>query len=472
MRGLDFKAGAIAVAFALAACAKLAGLENADEPETLNGASLVTPEGIIVSPAKLEFATRCSDTAQDQYVSISNTSDKEVPYEVRAPERSVISLRDDQGVSGPVVSGVLAPGKVVQVVVVVTASKPGTMTSEIFVTTAGRLQQIPTQVTIKGGALTLTPALIDFGEVRQNTPAPSQPVEIENIGSEPVTVRSWSSSATDAGTADFTMSTGSITIAPGQKGTASASFVPGGAGEPVSVELRPDTVDSLCSEAPKLTLKGRRVNQDVTVNPGSVDFGDVDCKATSDDVREVVFSNYANSTATASITLPDSSWFKVTTATQISVPAAAGSSPGTATIKLGLKQMPSQLEDHSEDISIDITSPVKTTKIVKARVNTVGAILSITPTTLDGFYLNQTRQFSIKNDGNKSIFVHLNNSNPNVFRSPTTDVTLFTGFFSTKLVDLKFTPFTFGTYTATITATPNSGALCNAPPVLTATAKY
>src|SRR5262249_9796108 len=156
----------------------------------------------------------------------------------------------------------VAPGATVDVPLVAVASEPGTVTSSLFVTTDGNTEQVPVDVTVNGGELKFTPAVVDFGETRQNLASSPQRVEVENTGNDEIIGNGWSVSGTD-----FAMGTESIRVGPGEKGTAFANFLAGGAGAPLSTEVTPTTATTLCGEAPKLTLKGQRVNTNVTVNP-------------------------------------------------------------------------------------------------------------------------------------------------------------------------------------------------------------
>jgi urease beta subunit len=466
---------------AVAACAKIADLEGSypSFPADGNGGTLpTTPEGITVSPATLEIATSCGVTSDSSAIAIANTGAVEQPYEVQVPKGSSLTLRDDKGTIGPVVSGVVAPGQVVQVVAVVTSSKPGTNETDVFVTTAGRLQVVKARVTIKGAALSLTPALIDFGEVRQNTAAPPQTVEIENTGNEPVTIEGWTSTTrtADAGAPDFTMSSASIPIQPGQKGQATVTFEPKPAGPEVTAELTPKTTGTLCGDPPKIRLEGTRVNAEVTVSPGGFDFGDVACNAVSNATRTLTISNYSNQDANATVTLPADSWFTILDLAPLTIRKGRADKPTTATITVGLKQLPSTLEDHTEQLSITLTGPETTTKTVSTRVRTVGAILEVTPATLDEFTPGETKEFTIRNTGNKFIAVRVASSNPAAFASGG-DHYLYENSPFVSRATVRFLATTPGTHTADITVSrtesppwwPKSSTLCNAPVVVKAT---
>jgi hypothetical protein len=466
---------------AVAACAMIADLEQVYSPSGADGdgGSLpTTPEGITISPATLEIATACGVTSNPSTIAIANTGAAEQPYEVRVPEGSSLTLRDDKGTVGPVVSGVVGPGQVVQVVALVTSSKPGNSETDVFVTTAGRLQIVKARVTIKGAALSLTPALIDFGEVRQNTPM-TQAVEIENTGNEPVTIEGWTSTTPteDAGEPDFTMSSASITIAPGQKGTAEVTFEAKAAGPEVTAELTPNAAGTLCGDPPKLRLEGTRVSTDVTVNPGTLDFGDVACRAVSNATRTITISNYSNKDVHAEVTISDTSWFTIVGPATVTVKKGTSSAPETATITFGLKQLPSTLEDHWEQFSITLTGPATTPKSVYTRVRTVGAILEVTPSTLGGFAPEEVKEFTIRNTGNAFIAFRVASSNPTAFESGGESSLYDNPWFAAR-ARVKFVATTPGMHTADITVSrtesppllPKSATLCNAPVVVKATA--
>jgi hypothetical protein len=482
---------AAGVLTALGACARLAGLEDSNPAQDENLPSLpdgggggsfpANEAGAIISPLKIEVSTSCGTLAEAAYIKIQNTGDRDIPFEVKSPSPDIIALKGETGNSLESVKGVVVAHKVELVYTKVISSTPGTVLGELFVTTGDDLQQVPVQITIKGGSLALSPTLIDFGQVRQDTSTPPQPVTLENTGNEPITVESW---RVDGGT-DFTMSTGSLTIAPGVKAASTATFVAGSAGAPLSAGVSPQTQMPTCNAAPTLTLKGQRVNQAVTVNPGTIGFGEIDCNTASANApKTITVSNFSpNTVATFNVALKDGAdaWLVVNPASG-SVNPAAGATPGTAPVTVNLKPIGSVPGDLTGSIQITTAGPETGTKTVIASLRVKGALLEITPAALSGFTAGQTKQFTVKNTGNDFIYLrHSSSSTAFVIANGTDETPLYPpgDFFPNALkVDVKLNTAGTGTHAAEITTVrtssglffPTSGRLCNVPTVVQASA--
>jgi hypothetical protein len=466
VRGRRFPLALIGV-LALAACATLADLDtdgpsgsgsSGTAPAEDAGSLKPTAEGLVISPEVLSITAGCG-AAAEKPLSIHNGGKEKVAWEVSVDEKSIVQLKDADGALVRNVSGTVAPGGVAHIPVTVTASTPGTMPGgEIVIKTKSSTRQMRSEITINGGGLTVTPGLIDFGEVRENRATLPQEVEIENTGNEAVNVRSFSQVG-DAGS-DFTMSSGSVFIQPGQKGKTKATFNAGPAGEQLSAEFKPETEKPLCGAAPVLSLKGKHVSYAVTINPGGVDFGAVDCNSAPAVTKSVIASNFDPETAHVAFT--NSASFTVAPLEQ----DLAGTT-GTATFVIQPRAVGANIVDIVEDIPVAITRLGETTnRSVNARLTVVGATLSIFPTTLGGFKTSEGQSFSLQNTGNRNIRVSHTSSNAAFTVSSGTTANadaFFPSFVGVNLVAA-------GPHSAQITTTRESGAvLCRPAAVVTVT---
>lgn len=471
----------------LVACASIAGLEDPDEAPSNGGADggdgRQPAPGISVTPEALTLTASCAGAGDPAFITIKNDNDTTASYELQVPEGSAFALRDPSDASVANVKGSVPPKGLVLVYLRATPTKAGNFPGQVIVSVNGEVTQVPVQVTVNGGSLSFSPDLVDFGEVRQQTTSPPQTIEIVNTGTEAVNVLGLvQAPASDAG-AEFAIDTGtgSLNIAPGGKATATATLLPGAAGPPVSAVYEPQTQEPTCGALPKLTLEGTRVNQDVTVNPVSLDFGEVDCQSAGGATRTITVSNYAtNMPAEFAVTTPPNSWFEVS-ADSTSVPPANGAEPGKRTITVKLKAVGSAMGNHSDPIEVDVKSPVPGKKTTAtASVKSVGGVLSISPVTLSGFSMDQTRSFGVRNTGNKFVYVRHTSSNTNAFTivNGTSASPLTPGSFLPLNVDVKFVAQAAGTYQADITTErgnapppfPQSGNLCEPAPVVKASA--
>jgi hypothetical protein len=303
------------------------------------------------------------------------------------------------------------PGGEVKIYVRVSASKPGPVGSDLFIRTGTTRQKAELSVTVRGGKVTLKPALIDFGDVRKDTDSAPQPVTLTNEGTEPVTITSWTPSASD-----FDFAPSGLSIDPGQTSTVSTWLRGGAAGEPIETSFTPASMTPMCEAPPAIVLRATRVNTDVTVNPLTIAFGDVSCNSAATP-RTVTVTNYSNQSAQFTVALPggEASWFTVSTPGG-SVPKATGGTPGTTTFTIGLKPG-ADLTPHSESVNVTITTPNQGTKAITASVQFRGAVLNATPLSGQAFPLvftasNQTRSYVLQNVGNAGIRVRAGSTSP------------------------------------------------------------
>lgn len=468
---------------ALVACAKLAGLEDPDPGPPGDGADAGTEgrqaaPGIAVKPESVAITTSCAGGGDTAFITIENQNETPADYELQVPEGSAFALRNDADASVGSLKGTVPAKGLVLVYLRAMPTKAGTFAGQVIVHIGERVTQIPVQVTVTGGALVFSPDLVDFGEVRQQTTSQGQTIEITNTGTQPVNVLGLDRTPASGATAEFSIDTGggSINIAPGEKATVVATLLPGNAGPQVTEVFEPRTQEPTCGALPTVTLKGTRVNQDVTVNPASLDFGEVDCMSAGGAARIITVSNYGNGPADFTATAPSDSWFEVTQESP-NVPKANGGEPSTRTVTVKLKPVGATIGGHSEAIEVKVTNPKpEKTTTVTATVKSVGGVIDIVPTTLSGFAPGGTKSFGIKNTGNKYVYVRHTSSNPSSFvvTDDTNETALLPGSIFYIARDVKFVGRTAGTHQADIVTekgsppplTPSSGNLCGAVPVV------
>jgi hypothetical protein len=401
------------------ACAQLTGASDlvvsdleAGTPVGADGASgdgdlgggQVDLGGVVIAPADLVLPEVGCGKPSTGMITLTNSTDRALPYELSSSDPT-IALR---GEATPV-KDTLPPKGVVSIAVTASAPLPRTIAGEVSVSIDGKTQSIPTRSTIKGGMLELTPTLVDFGEVRQNTPVTPATIELANNGNEPVTVTGFSSLT---GGGDFAIGVAPLTVPAGESRTMEATFAAGPAGPTLEAILTAATESPLCGAAPSVTLKGTRVNHDVTVTPATVDFGGVDCNSSSIATKIVTIKNYSLSTAasvTVSLTKGADSPFTLS-ATTVSAPVAVGDTPGTATIAIGRKPVDAVFGLRTDLVKFDISGAETSVKSVDAKLTVTGAMLTVSPTSMT-LSPGGAQSFTISNTGNAFILLSHTTSN-------------------------------------------------------------
>lgn len=394
---------------ALLACATLAGIEAPSDGDGATGAepedaSLVvdgaiqTADGITIAPSALTLpGIRCEEK-QSSAITITNNGDAAAPYEVILSQNQTFSLR---GATDGVMKGTIDRGGFVLVYVDAIGSAPGPQSIDVVVKVGSSVQQINAKVDVLGGLLAVNPTLVDFGEVQQNRESAVVPIELKNEGNEQISVTGVAGL-----TSDFALSQATVIIPPNGTATVGATMTVGQASDVVrEIQVTPQVGGALCAPAPALTLKGKRVSQDVTVGPLTADLGDFDCGVTPTAQAAIGVTNYSTSnTATYEAKLlSPASRFKIVSGGGGTVPRAANTpTPSKVDIVVGANTIGLPLGELDEDLEVKITAPSEAvaTRIVKLHVGAYGAIIEVTPASLGGFRVNETKAFAIKNVGN------------------------------------------------------------------------
>jgi hypothetical protein len=449
------------LAATLLACARIANLESADRSGAGPAASASGETGtsLQITPPEIKLADVVCNSAGrvGASLTLANTSVNAIPYAVEIPAGDRFILRGADNIDATLVRGVAAAGASAKIDVVLVSTKtPGEFGTDILVTEENEaVQKVHVTATITGASLTFTPSLIDFGEVRRDTAIPNETTQVENTGNDPVLIKSF----TGTGSPELAVEGANFPLQPGEKRDLAVTFAAGPATAEQTAEIVPVTDRPLCGDAPKITLKGTRVNQDVLVNPATVDFGEVSClDDPARSTRSLTISNYAPLAKSFTVTLPvgDSSAYVADP-----VSGFVSGLGGQTTIVLHRKPGLA-LGNHPESILISVAGMLPKTASID--VSIVGALLEITPETLTGLDSN-SKTFSVKNVGNRSITVK-HRSSSDVF-TVTSSSTLNAGETETPLVTLKTSES--GTYETRITTTRDRGAdLCAPPAVVTA----
>jgi hypothetical protein len=469
----------------LGACATLAGLESPGPSPTLpsdqDGGSLpVNDAGAVISPARLAIESNCRQAAETAEITIKNTkTTADITFKVVSTNTSILTLLDSQGAPRSEISGTVAPTKVERIKTRVTSTTPGNTAVDIDVTTDGVTQQVRAELVIKGGLITLTPPLVDFGQVRQNKLSPPQDIVITNTGNVAVTIESW---PLEDGGADFTMQSGSVTVMPGTPATRSATFLPGVAGNPLVATFVPKLLEPICTDPPALTLKGQRVSTSVTVTPGTLTFPNVNCGGTPPPAN-LEIRNYSLDAATYTIaSLRPPSRFSFPPSGSLNPGSDANPTVGTITITpLAANAPPGDFE---EPIRIHVEGPESSDKDILLRYQVRGALLQVTPGALNGYNASgQVQSFRVTNVGNEFVFLDFQSSSASFGFDDTSSAGVWQApgdFFEPNRADIrvKLNATAQGPHSSVISMTrrgnppftippypDNSGALCNSPTI-------
>lgn len=448
----------------LLACGEIAQLHDpADEAPT--DGIVQNSADLSVTPSELVFPDLACGTEPEapQVLTLHNQGSSDLPYEVRLPEGTPFSFR---GASSGIV-------KASDVALVSLSAKPQAAEQssiDAVVKIGTSIFQIPVRVTGNGGELEITPVAADFGDVRYTVESAAIPIELRNIGNVDVTMSPF-----EGVTADFSLAFPPEAAAPpkiaaGGTIVVHATMHQGAASAvPLTAVVTPHA-SGVCGAIPTITLSGRRVNDDVTITPATADFGDQPCTTTPTITREIVVSNYSTSrTASYDASLPANSRFTIASGGKGTIPVAASlQTAQTASIVLEAKTVTMPLADVTEDLTITIDPPLpdgETTRIVKVTMRPVGAILSVTPASINGFSKSgQQGFFAITNTGNAKTTVGYT-ATGNAFVVEADDVLTAN---AVGDIAVTFKPPQKGTFSSTVKITRMAnGMICNTPPNLT-----
>lgn len=402
---------------ALIACASIAGLDDSDTKQvpsvaTTDGGNvtgngeLTTDAGITISPASIEIkGIKCGET-KSAPITITNVGTAVAPFSITVPENSAFAL---EGAVGGTLNGEVPPKEMRTVNLTAKSDAPGNVSADVVVQAGDTTQQITATLETLGAGLVFTPTTVEFGEVRKNTDSPPATIVFQNTGNDPITISGFSAAA------GFTLPT-NIEV-PGGGQVAGTFIMAAGPKDPapITTTVTPNLDGgALCGAIPTITLKGQRTDQDVTVNPPTLDFGRVGCGAISATKPKLTITNGSPNQVHYVVALSGGSKFKAETALEGDIVKAKDAEHPTV-LDLTFSQLTAQasLADIDETLTVDITgapAPIPQ-KTIKLHASVYGAVLQVTT---GGYYNyadltnisdNSTGYGAIKNVGNATVCV-------------------------------------------------------------------
>jgi hypothetical protein len=447
---------ALGVVLLVGACARIAGLDDTGGAGSLTGGT-TTPEGAKIYPEQLALDAPCNQaTKANDELLVQNTSQKPLDYVISGDD-VLTFVSGDTNVSP--LKGTLAPGAILHTRVVVTSATAGTAQKAITVKTGTTQTIVPVALHVTGASIAVSPPMIQFSDVHADSTTPPQDIVLTNKGTSDVYVTGWT-----GGDPAITMGSVPITVPANGVAHTTATYHAGAAQTSVNATFTPVTSDGLCGSAPMVQLTGSSVSAEVTVNPGALDFGNVDCGQDSD-TKMLSITNFSPVQANYTITLQSDTW--------VSADSTNGKVDGngkTANVSLRVNRQDTP-GSHGETVTVNVTGtgtgtdaidPVR--KDIPLTVSVRGALLAFSPASLT-MQSGQTVSTTITNQGNESV---------GLFAHSTPDFDVTVGNFgrlsapgdplSTMPVDVKANkPGKRATVTFTVNALFGDGPICGSP---------
>ena len=461
------------LAAATVACSQIAGLEDpqaAPLPEGPGGAPSEPTDGeppatVEVSPRELDFGLVACGAAPagPEVITLLNKGDAPAPYTVQLPEGTPFTLKGET-------SGTLAPGASVPISVFAATTSSAPLTGSVLVTAAGAVTEVTAKVADKGASLELLPTLADFGEVRFQVGGTPIPIQIRNVGTDPVTIPSFEGTTADFAV-DWAGKPAALVIPAGGSATVQATFSSGATVSAAILEakLRPVVDGVLCGDRPTLTSRGKRIDTTVTISVA--DWGSVDCNTADPGQRTITIQNFFTGQVGYQVALGGGSAFELVSPAQGTVNAGQ-----SAEVTLAAKATGTSLGTIEEDVDVTISgvaAPSGGPRKTKARIRVRGAIVGVTPASITSYrYIyNDTdwKAFAVGNTGNESVSVTYR-----VIRQDSNGGTAWTWYTNTislspgqqKNMWVGFRPTNRGTFPADVPVSRYGGAkVCETLPV-------
>lgn len=361
--------------------------------------SITTTDGITITPASLNLAFNCGSHSSAD-ITIANDSDTAQTYEVDVPADANFTL--DGGVDGGL-SGSVAPHTKAFVTVVATAAAPGDIGADVRVRAGSTETSVAVTGSVNGAALAIAPPTLDFGNIHVGVESQNATATFSNAGNVPVTVTGFGGAGAD----QFVFPL-SITVPANGSTTAAIQMIAGANPGPLSATLAPTLSTPVCGGLPSWTLTGNRVNDAVTVDPATLDFGQLDCLSTPTAKLPVTLSNYDTTPLPYTASLKASSRFNIVSGASGTVVAGDGNQKaGTATITIGLNPPGSFYGDVPEQLTV--TPMGKTPVMVNLHQLVTGADMQYQPPVNgNSVSIRDTGRNSVplKNVGNATVCVN------------------------------------------------------------------
>jgi hypothetical protein len=426
-----------------------------------------SPVGIFPT-AGLDFGLVDCGTAPDQTwtYSFTNTGPVALTYAATVGSSTLFSIEGAK-------SGTVAPGGTGSItlaagMVPVTSTAGAAIAGTLTLTTdvpGFTSVDVPLQITPRGGSLTLSPATAAFNDVQLTVQAPDLPLTLANVGNAPVAITLGAPTDSEFAVV-YTGAPGPATVAAGATLVgAAARFAPTSAGAK-SATVALHTTGVLCaSPATSIPLTGTGTTEPVTVGPGVLSFGLVDCGSQSAQVLPVTITNgysvavdYATALAAGSaspysLDVPTgsvpASGQAVIHVTPLPVPATASVAPGF----------------FDDTLTVTTTAPTGSPSTVSLEETAQGAILALAvPGTAFGEVVaGQIGRlpFTVTNTGNLNAPITLIPAGAGFGGAFTGSATASAGS-GTAVGNATFTPATSGSVRGTLsigTSAPRCAAL-------------
>ncbi len=411
---------------AVAACASLAHLDDSDpnvsattpNPDgngtdgggntgtAVGDGSVTTEAGVIITPTTIDFQRTVCGTAQSIKINIQNTTANATTYQLSIPPSDAFAI-DGADATG-VLKGDLGAHDTAVITLRATSNKPGTVSTDVNVVVGTDSTTLSASLETRGAGLVFNPTPVDFGTVREKAPSADTTVTLQNTGNDAITIDSFGN-APDFGTPS------AVTIEAGTSVTQPFHLNAGDAGDPLTEEAMPKTTGEHCGPVPTLTLKGQRINTNVTVSPAQVDLGTPACNSSASGLKQtILISNYSTAaTATFTVKPQGNSKFTYSTLTGTIAKATTATVPGTASIDIGVVSIGNTPQDVNETVTVTTVGDSSKDWPVKLHYRVTGAVV-----TLDQSSVNlddRTRaDIPIKNTGNAEVCVSYRSDNSQV----------------------------------------------------------
>jgi hypothetical protein len=349
---------------------------------------------VALTPASLDFGVAgCGTSVPPQTVALENNGPTPIAFEASLPEASGFALGGQQLTT---TSGTLPPGGRTAFTIAVAALRTlGQLKTKLSIKMGDELREVPITVTGLGAKLDADRQLVDFGDVYYTTTATAD-VTLSNPGTEDVTVTSVTNLGPDFAVAKSVPRP--LLVPKGGSAKLALELGPGAASAALTRDLTFETDGKpLCGDKPTLTVRARRVSTEVTINPGTVDFGKLPCGSVPA-AQTVTITNYGVKPAVVQTTAVPGSRFVIPTGMAI-VPALDATGPGKATFTVKAVAVTAPLGIVTESIPFTIDGAPRT---LAARFEPRGVILDFTPTYWNFSFAGQKRVVIVGNSGNEN----------------------------------------------------------------------
>ncbi len=281
-------------------------------------------------------------------------------------------------------SGSAEPGETVEITLAADEIPSSTivgaqLAAKLVLTTNATEQplEVPLSVTAHGGSLHIATPAIGFGQVQLTAPS-QQPLEITNTGDRPIEVV-LGSIADPQFSSTWTGAPAPATIAPaGSLAGASARFVPATAGMKTATLPVTATGPVCAGDAAPVSLAGEGTAAQVSVTPGTLQFGTTACGATAA-AKSVTITNGYNFAITYTAAI-------LTGPYAIAAGQQTGTVPanGTATISITANAVPKTAASIVANalagtMRVTTNAPASTPANLTMVQAATGAILTATP---------------------------------------------------------------------------------------------